>query len=62
MSKADHIPKGGIMRRKLGGIIAILVATLAVGLGTVAGTVHAAGPQAGHHILAEDQGPTIGTP
>ncbi|MEU5809327.1 MULTISPECIES: hypothetical protein [unclassified Streptomyces] len=47
------------MGRKLTKSIGIVVAALALGLGAAAGIDHQTGQQGGHHISAEDKGPTV---
>ncbi|MFI9271505.1 hypothetical protein ACIGXM_12430 [Kitasatospora sp. NPDC052896] len=49
------------MGRKLAGLFGIVVASLALGLGTAAGAVDPHQP-AGHRVLAEDKGPTVISP
>ncbi|MFI5754887.1 hypothetical protein [Streptomyces sp. NPDC051569] len=47
------------MGRKLAGLVGIFAAALAFGLGATVEAGHTQGPQAGHHVLAEDKGPTL---
>jgi hypothetical protein len=62
VSKADTTPKGGNMGRKLAGLIGILVATLAFGLGSTAAAGHSHSTvRHSQQVLAEDQGPTFVT-
>ncbi|MGZ9932136.1 hypothetical protein ACXNSR_19945 [Streptomyces sp. NC-S4] len=50
------------MRSKLAGLIGIIAATLAIGVGVTVSSPVDTGRPAGHQVLADDKGPGIAPP
>lgn len=47
------------MRSKIAGLVIIVAAVLAVGLGSVVAAGHTVGQHTAHQMLADDTGPTV---